>query len=236
VEKENILDINFLTPNLRWEKRIFSTLDNTQQTDYRNSPLRVFAIAIAIKAKHLEFYAWNVNQYARQANEVLKRHPSETSQAIENHRPYSFKDDHVLYSIIGQTEAFLIELKSVLDLTMRYACTFYRVVFGLRKKKSDIQRELGKNYIGLGWLSELSAIRNDFVHHYSPWIKFRKRGRAYDFVISLPDPLLEKLKGNKRYVVQYLDALKIGEYVKKSELFFDAIISLLKKELIMRPA
>jgi hypothetical protein len=236
VEKENILDINFLTPNLGWEKQILSMLGSTQKIHYWDSPLHVIAVAIAIKTEHLGCYAWNVNQSAGQANEILKRNAIETTKAMENHMPYSFKDNHILYSIIGQTEAFLIELKSVLDLTMRYANTFYRIMFGLRKKKSDIQRELKKNHIDLGWVSELDAIRNDFVHHYSPWLKFRKRGRAYDYIIALPDLLLEKLKGNKRHADKYLDAPKINDFAKKSDQFFNAIISLLKKELIIRPA
>jgi single-stranded DNA-specific DHH superfamily exonuclease len=87
-----ILDITFLTPNLRWEREILQLLDSTRRTLYSNSPLHVMAISIAIKEEHLRCFAKYVNKYARQANDILKRDSIETVKAIENNAQYSFKD------------------------------------------------------------------------------------------------------------------------------------------------
>ena len=41
MEKKDILDITFLTPNLGWEKRILFMLGSSQKTHYWDSPLHV---------------------------------------------------------------------------------------------------------------------------------------------------------------------------------------------------
>lgn len=233
-EVKQLINTTFFNPDRGWYLPLIGKLDQQQRDNYRNSPLFLLGNSISIKRKLIFELIQNVNQEMKIISKILKEDEIEVTQSIDMKKTYSFNRQHLyhLYSIIGQIEAILVELSSVVDLTIRYVQEFNKRVLGKKRKKQEVKNDLEQEGIDLGWLSSLDNIRNDFVHNYSAWIDFLKINNSYKFRISLPNELKKEYrKQYKKYQESVLDGDKIGDYFNKVDNFFSNSIDYLSRNI-----
>jgi len=233
--KNHVLSITYINPDIRRFAPLARKLDNQQKEKYFNPPFKLLQNSIAIKRKLILEMINNVNIEMGAVSKLLREDEGKVIKVIKSKKKKTYslqkKYQFYLYSTIGQVEAILVEILAVTDLIIRYVQEFSKIVLGEKKSKNEIKQDMKQEGIDLKWISNLEHIRNDFVHHYSPWIKFKKINGSFKFIISLPDKLKSEIrKSYRKYPDSVLDGVTIGEfYDNVNEFFRGAINYLLKK-------
>jgi hypothetical protein len=232
-DKNQVLNINYFNPDRRWFIHLVGRLDRQQREKYFNPPFMLLQNSIAIKRRLILEMINNVNKEMKAVAKLLRQNEDKAIEAIKSKTTFGIQKKYqpYLYSTIGQVEAILVEIFAVTDLIIRYAQEFNKKVLGEKKKKKEIKQDMEREGIDLKWLSNLKNIRDDFVHNYSPWIRFKKINGSFKFLISLPDKLKKEYKKSyKKYPDSVLDGATVGKFYDKLNKFFqEAIDYLLKK-------
>jgi hypothetical protein len=78
---------------------------------------------------------------------------------------------------------------------------------------------LEKESIDIAWREDLEKIRNDLLHHYSPWIYFKKMNFHHKLVIEIPKNL-RKHGGYVRFTHDSFDSDEINNVLQEFQKFF----------------
>ncbi|MFQ6118452.1 MAG: hypothetical protein ACE5KE_01045, partial [Methanosarcinales archaeon] len=233
-DKNNqILEIAFFIREPEWIYSISNKLNDAQKKKYFKSPLVYLSFSISIKISFLRRFVDRVNLEMHEVNKILKKDNKEVSYCLKTNKAYVFKEIHHIYTILALVEVILIEMKSIIDLIIRYIVEFYKYIFQDKKRKSEIWKELKTNGIDTGWIELLDKIRNDFIHQYSSWIKFKKLNDTFEFLIVIPESLRKKFKkeclfrGKESFFPVNIDFFNADIYIN-SRKFGEEIINQLR--------
>lgn len=233
-----ILLIAFFHPERKWIYSILNELNPAQKEKYFKSPLPLLHNSLGIKRTFIFRLINNVIGELQRVNKTLNEDEDAVLDAIDNKWAYGYKNKAQLYSIIGQIEAILVGMKSVTELILKYIQEFNKQVLNDNKKKTEVIEEIESNGIDLSWRLILTNLRNDFIHHYSAWISFKKLNGKFDFNISLPENLGKDFRKQYRKTHDItLDSQAILEFYQKIDKFFLSSIQFLINKLTnQRPA
>lgn len=232
-DKNNqILEIAFFIREPEWIYSISNKLNDAQKKKYFKSPLVYLSFSISIKISFLRRFVDRVNLEMHEVNKILKKDNKEVSYCLKTNKAYVFKEIHHIYTILALVEVILIEMKSIIDLIIRYIVEFYKYIFQDKKRKSEIWKELKTNGIDTGWIELLDKIRNDFIHQYSSWIKFKKLNDTFEFLIVIPESLRKKFKKEYvKYPDNIIDTHRLNEFFKRFKEFFNGAIEYLIEKI-----
>lgn len=230
-QNNKILKIIYIAENAVWFHKILQTMNDTQIQRYKKTLLPSLSRTISRKLSLLQVLLIQINFEMKEVNKILKENINEVENCIDKNNPFSFGNkDYLIYRILAYIEATLIEMKSAVDLIIRYINRFHFHIFLERKSETLVIGELKDNNINIEFRYELNHIRRGFIHHYSGWISFRKQNNFFNPIIELPKSI-KRFKDYEKFPYVSLEVEKINDILNNFKKFNDEAFDFLVKRI-----